>query len=194
MRKIEINFEARQPVRSQIDNMAATFKADILENIYESTCKALYKRHRLTTVRTHAELHMFSRIRKETKLEVFTSVWIGRFCVDLFIPNIGGKIENGKRNMRGLVIEVNGDVHNFEPKMVKDENRVKVLGELGIGVLYVDNPDIDSPEMRNLISKIKDFPRLGWRSKKKVWSRIHAWTIIANNSLSYGGDDDELQK
>lgn len=186
----EIAFELKRPKLDKIDSLITAIPREQLKESYELLCKQLYFEHKMTTIKTTSEQFFASQIRRQTKLEVWTSVWIGRFCVDFFIPGIGGELVGGRRLMKGLVIEINGPVHNFEPKMTKDENRGEVLKALGIGVLSLDNIDLGSKEVRDLIAKVKAMPRLNWRAKQRLKSRIYSWTILANNALYIGGRDE----
>jgi very-short-patch-repair endonuclease len=186
----EILFEQKQPNLKSIDSLIATIPKRQLEESYKVVSRQLFYQNKMATIRTTAELFFANQIKRQIRLEVLPSVWIGRFCVDFFIPGVGGHVVNGRRQMKGLVIEINGPVHNFELKMNKDENRGEVLKRLGIGTLNIDNMDINSHAVRQLIAELKSIPRLNWRAKDRLKKRIYSWTILANNALYVGGRDE----
>lgn len=117
-----------------------------------------------------------------TKTTFLTSMWIGRSNFDFFFPYLAGEI--GKKDrMRGLAIEVDGEVHDLEAKMKKDTNKADALMSIGIGVVHIENCDLNSLPWRNLLNEIKHIPKLDFRAKRRLLANVYAYTILANKDL-----------
>lgn len=186
----EICFEAQRPDLTKIDGLIAAIPADELKIVYESAKEKLIFQNKMATIRTHSEIYFANEVKRHTRLEVLPSVWIGRFCVDFLIPGIGGELIKGRRKLRGLAVEIDGPIHNIEPKMKKDENRRGVLASLGIGLYSIENSDLNSKPVKAFLNELRELPRLSWRAKQRVMSRVYSWTVIANNALYVGGNDE----
>lgn len=182
----EIDFASSDVNLGQIKALSKAIPFKDLQAIYLSTIKRIGAENRQITIRTHSELVIHSYIAKTTRLTILPGFWIGKSCFDFFVPSIGGDLVNGKRSMRGLAIEIDGLVHQYEGKMKKDEHKITMLGKLGIGLLNIENCDIHSPAIAKLISSIQTMPRLSFRSRQSVLRKVYAHTLIVNKALYYG--------
>lgn len=182
----ELIFESEKPDILRIEALAKALGYDQLKSLYQKKTLELNRNHQPATVKTSAEKYLYSHLASATRMEIFTSVWIGRSCVDFFIPGIAGDRASGRAKMFGLIIESNGSVHNYELKMIKDERRMDNFSDLRIGVLNIENYDLGSSQVKNLIDNIRLMPRLSWRSKQRLWARVHAWTLMANSARQSG--------
>lgn len=126
--------------------------------------------------RTHKERTFLKGLKLHSQKQVLPSVRIGGHCVDLFVPNIRSS-ENGTHVMRGLAIEVDGDIHNDEGKMRKDELKNAMLSILGIGMTSIPNWDLREPTVRILQQQLGSFRRLDSRERQRLWRRIYVLTL-----------------
>jgi hypothetical protein len=152
-----------------------------LKTLYSQTVQVLNQRNKAATAKTLYEFRCKKIISHYSNTEVITSFWIGRSNFDLFLPYVAG---SGKSRMKGLVIEVNGAVHDIELKMKKDNGKADMLKALGIGVLSVGNKDLSEENLKKVFSEINSFPRIDFRAKCRLLSTIYSHTILANSRIS----------
>lgn len=140
--------------------------------------------------RTPTERAVLEAITRATGLQFMVSLWIANRNIDLFCPAIGSlyqycqkgqKIDHTPR-MRGLAIEVDGKVHDRELKMKKDNSKLDLLSELGIGCIVIENLDIHSPTVQQLIQNLKNTPRLDTRARERLMRRIYVATLAYHAS------------
>ena len=153
-----------------------------LEQIYTLIVKELSAQNRRAMIQTHHEIRFRRFMARATNTRLYTSVWIGKSNFDFFLPYIAGEM-NGDRRMRGLVIEIDGGIHNFEPKMKKDTLKAEMLLSLGIGTLSLDNNSIYTLNVRRLLRTIKNAPKIDFRASKRLWTNIYAYTILTNKDI-----------
>ena len=137
------------------------------------------KRRHLECLQTYAERRFAHELALATAKDVHCALWIGASCIDLFIPNVRSK-GNGKRVMKGLAIEIDGDSHNYETKMRKDEVKGLMLKCIGIGQTSVANWDLNCISVRNLIEQLKSLRPLDSRDRRRLWRRIQLLTLAAH--------------
>jgi hypothetical protein len=82
--------------------------------------------------------------------------------------------------MRGLAIEVDGDIHNDEAKMKKDELKVRSLAALGIGTLSIANWDFHESVVQHVQRNIGSLKPLESRERRRLWKRIYLFTLAMN--------------
>lgn len=165
-----------------------------LEKAYFKICKSLNAVFKESKT-TYAEIQFCKKLKSKTRLKFFTSFWIINRNVDFFFPSMGtlyprftkGSKILKQRHMRGLAIEVDGDVHNLEVKIKKDENRDELLNKLCIGVTTVKNEDLAIKQINQFISGIRTQDILCTRSKRRIMSKIYFLTIV------YHATDSEMQ-
>lgn len=129
------------------------------------------------TQRTPSEQYLRDLIAVKTKREVYQSIWIGSYCFDLFIPNIRSSFKHPNRVMRGLAIEVDGDSHNFEGKMKKDNQKGIEALFLGIGETHIKNWDFNKKTALDFRLGVSGLKSLDSRERRRLWRRIFCYTI-----------------
>lgn len=149
-----------------------------LSQLYWHIVRSLNVQYKETTERTVSEYVTFCQLRGRTRLQIQRSFWIGNVNVDLFIPAI--KFSGGI----GLVIEVDGTIHDRELKGRKDSSKLKYLHQLGIAVQVIENCDIRNPNavLEMAFRSLKDHQRGCSRSRKLLWRRIYLETIFCHAS------------
>lgn len=187
----EIEFEgSNKPTLNQVNCLRKLLTNNQLNTYYDVASAKLENINCLAIEKTRSELFFRSLLKKHTKLTVYTSFWIGRRCVDFFLPAIGHEnvvirqsedlsIKKSSKGMKGLIIEIDGDIHNRGFKMTKDNNRDDDFLGLEIGVFHIENQDIFSNEIHHIIQKISSMPRLAHRTKIAQLNRIKAFTILS---------------
>lgn len=126
--------------------------------------------------RTSHERQLAYRLMIFTNKAILASTWIGHHCFDLFIPNVRSEIGEGRR-MRGLAIEVDGDVHNLESKMRKDERKSEILQMIGVGQTHIPNLEFNEPTVKIIQERLKGLKPLDSRERRRLWKRIYLITI-----------------
>ncbi len=174
----ELQF-ARKVVKHhlRVQGLIATQCSDkILERKYQEITNRLRKHHRFEPTVTHAELNLRKKIASYTRLKVHSSVWIGNTNVDFLIPAI--RVNSNC----GLVIEVDGLVHNKELKEKKDSFKLDYLQSIGLLVMGVDNFDFRKATVTCFLRNLKTIERACSRKRKNLWRRIYLETILTHAS------------
>ena len=130
---------------------------------------------------TFFENEFFRKLKSSTSLEVLQSTWIGNGCVDIFIPGVAGE-PGASRQMRGLVLEVDGPVHDQESKMRRDEHKRDQLAELRIGTMSLRNESLRHEASLLLVRKIRWMPRLDTRARRRLWRDIYLFTLVLHGT------------
>jgi very-short-patch-repair endonuclease len=149
---------------------------EVLRIRYLQLCDELNSRNKDFEV-TPAERLLVKQLRSYSSKYIKRSVWIGSYCIDIFIPNVRTDLSNTGWVMRGLAIEVDGDVHNYEPKMAKDERKCEELLKLGIGLTHIHNWDFNKNAVQMLKVSYRDLKTQDSRERRRMWNRIYAYTL-----------------
>ena len=169
---------------TKLKALRTLYGSKALELRYLQTCAHLRSRQPLAEQQTHKEHKFLRNLRRHTKLRLLPAFWIGRSCFDIFIPAVRG---GGQNKMRGMVIEIDGPVHQIEGKMKKDEMRGEMLKQFGIAHVGIDNATLDGELPRTLIAELKTFKRLDYRARQRLIGNIQAWTVFVNEKYLPGG-------
>lgn len=150
------------------------------------------------STRTVPQRKVVEKIRSVTKLKVYESVWVGRRSLDIFLPSVAGEL-GGSNRLQGLVIEVDGGIHNNPVKQKKDQSKYNFLHELRIGLVTIENSDTNHPVVLQQIENLKKIPKLDSRAKGRVWRRVYLQTIAYNATNQmwwslFGIDLNEVEK
>ncbi len=157
----------------------------ILEDCYQNVCSTLDFEEGRKTIKTTAEDEFFTKLSKSTRLKFHRSVWIGRRNVDIFCPGVCGTSINRRGiRMRGLVIEVDGPVHDLESKMRRDSTLLIMLTRLGIGMTSIPNSDLREATVKALLEQFKSFERLDTRGRARLMRNIHILTVARNSYMA----------
>lgn len=149
--------------------------------------------------RTKTEEKVFQELRSYYKGQIFRSFWIGNRNVDFFLPSLRGdsalqsiKGFQGSRYFKGLVIEVDGSIHDRKFKMSKDNSKYQLLHKLDIGLLTIENRDMNSEVTLSMLRFIKNLKTVDSRQKRRVFRNVYIKTIasfypdeIINEALSH---------
>lgn len=157
-------------------------KRPTFADLKEAYCKySSSRRSSMECYRTPAERAFLMRVQSASKKAVHTSLWIGAHCTDLFVPNVRSQT-NGHQVMRGLAIEIDGDAHNHEEKMRKDELKLMTLSMIGIGVLSVPNNEFGEKTVQHILGNLNRLRPLDSRDRRRLWTRIYALTLAIHLS------------
>jgi hypothetical protein len=146
---------------------------------YRAVTSLLNCTKRGATQKTAAHANYSRSLRCRTGREIKESFWIGTYNFDIFIPSIWAS-PLSKPRMKGLVIEIDGPVHNYENKMNKDEERIDFLKRLEIGMLSVSNIDSTEGSAERLIQGTAHYFETDSRSRQRQMRAIYIATILCN--------------
>lgn len=153
---------------------------ELLKQLYFNIVSRLNYKYRSCLQRTHSELYYFNQIKAlHPKIKFHHSMWIGNSLADLFFPNIGG-IVTGEKRHHGLIIEVDGAIHDHPGKMKKDENTYDNYRQLGFACHGLKNEDKSERTVINLLKEISHFSKLDSRTTKRVMRRVYIETILVH--------------
>lgn len=149
-----------------------------LKQIYWRIVRSLNVQYKDTTQRTVSEYITFCQLRGRTRLQILRSLWIGNVNVDFFVPAI--KFDGGI----GLVIEVDGTIHDREMKGRKDSSKLEYLHQLGIAVQVIENCDARNPNavLEKAFRDLRYHHRGCSRARKLLWRRIYLETLFCHAS------------
>lgn len=155
-----------------------------LRFMYWKISKRLGKQYNCLTERTSAERMFSYDIFKATKLNVLRSLWIGNVNVDMFFIAIKHK------NAKGLIVEIDGSIHDREFKMCKDTSKLEYLHSLGFMVQVFENTDVYEKQvlLEKFCNRLPYFERCCSRARKILWRKIYLETIF------YHASDSELKE
>ncbi|MCB9061530.1 MAG: hypothetical protein H6622_08420 [Halobacteriovoraceae bacterium] len=139
------------------------------------------------TTKTSYESRVLKKIKESYKGDIFTSMWIGKRNIDIFIPGLRGNtyeqtIQNitKARYFKGLAIEIDGSIHDQEFKMKKDSSKYRQLHALEIGLLTIENRDIKLNFIQKIIRGLIDMPRVDYRQRRRLFRNIFITTLLAH--------------
>lgn len=176
--------------RRKLDNFSKhklrQFSDEFLKLAYEDICRLLNKTHKKQVTVTKFEEELLREIKLHTKLTVHKSHWIGNMNIDLFFPSIKGSglVFNGAA-FNGVGIEVNGEIHEQYIPMIKDNFKYCVLEDMGIMIFVIENCDLNSVTVQNIIKDLKNFKKVNSRTKQRLMSKIYLKTIVEHKRLIF---------
>lgn len=154
---------------------------DQIERTYNALVQYLNKDLPKETTKTLKEDQVYGLIRKRTHMKVLRSIWIKKRNIDLFIPGLYGASKViGVTSFKGLAIEVDGDVHNLQSKMNKDNSKYWQLHDLGIALYTIENHDLYQPSFRAFLDHLPTLPQLDTRGRKRVMRNIYLATLAVH--------------
>lgn len=163
-----------------------------LEKAYIELCSFLNEKYKLEMCQTSFEHLVFQAIQNITRMRVFRSIWIGKRNFDIFIPSVRGKISgefsDSTSNLNGLVIEVDGEIHETYSKMKRDESKFDLLRELKIGVVVIQNNDLKHPAVLDLLDSIPMLAKQDTRARERLFRNIYLKTIVSNKKIILEND------
>jgi uncharacterized HAD superfamily protein len=167
-----------------------------LKKFYDSITNDLSIIYHPCINKTPSEHKVIQFIQDKTNLKFYKSMWIGNRNIDLFCPAVGslypikrkGKKISKVLRTRGIAIEVNGQVHNREFKMKKDDNRDEFLKKISIGVYVIENEDIYSNHVQDKLEKLNQMSRLDHRARQRILRKIYVVTIAFHASNEILGE------
>lgn len=159
-----------------------TKQFDDLKRVYMLITDRLNQEHNRKAGERHqtlSERSVIAKIERSCKLTVHSQVWIGTRCVDIFIPSVAGKFP---KRAKGLIIEIDGSVHDRAAKMKKDQSKENLLRSLGIMCTCLLNENLADKSTQKLLEEIGSMPRLTSREKKRLWKKIYFATILLSGT------------
>ena len=164
---------------SNVNNMT-------LQDVYKGVVEKLNQKYKPETSQTSYEKIFKRTFKQYTRADIVPSVWIGSYCLDLFIARAR------------MAIEINGGIHNTEFKMRKDEHKESYLKHLNIAVANIDNKRT-SKQAPDLAILIKNKKHIGSCNVKRLWREIYIRTITSHTpfdelDLLFGYEQGVCQK
>lgn len=123
---------------------------------------------------TQAEKSFALLCSKKLKREVMQSFWVGPFQFDFLV------FASKRPSYRGIVFEIDGQVHEIESKMKKDSCKDHYISsEFGIIVKHIDNSEVRSPNVEKVLETINLEARLEHKTKLNLLVQISAATMAS---------------
>lgn len=156
---------------------------NLIEKVYKKLCKQLNTKHQGEPARTLKEFQVYKILKKKTKVKILRSIWIKKRNIDLFIPCLRGeRVLQQLNSFKGLVIEVDGDIHNEYGKMKRDNSKYEQLDKLKIALYTIENKDLNEKTFQDLANSFNRLKRLDSRGRKRVLRNVYLATLYAHRS------------
>lgn len=184
-----------QGPKSNLIGNLGEFKAldgKIISKLYKDTVtiqrKSYLEKHGPHNV-TEAERDFHQFFDHLTKKRYEKSFLIGRYWVDVFVPWVSGdesKLKEGplsfiqSEKTTGMIIEIDGSIHDRERKMATDNFRERLFGLLNIPVVRVLNGEVSSQALK-LAQGIRKQKPMATRQNRKLMAKIELVTVLLNN-------------
>ena len=123
-------------------NLPSIISFDEIKKRYTEVRLNAEKEHRKLFTKTEKEKEVLRMLKTYSRMRIDTAVFLSRTSIDLYIHALG------------IIIEVDGDFHDKEGKMIRDNHKIKITQQLGIKFLSIRNEDIKSITVQNLIKDI----------------------------------------
>ncbi len=172
------------PTQVKIDKPSKP-SANKLKALYEVLCLDLNKRYSSEAQTNTAEIKMASILRKHIQLRFHRNVWIGGRNIDFLFENVGHVQGNSNKSIKGFAVEIDGGIHDSQPKMAKDQYLYRMLHNIGIGMICMSNEDAMSEGylLKYLIPVLRNKNlRLSTRDVERVRLRKHLCSILASST------------
>lgn len=173
----QLNLSDQSPLRFPTDGE--------LKDTYQQITYRLNHKYRETLQRNQLEIDWFKLISNNSRFDFHRTVWIGNHNFDVFTASLSLRNKVGVQLSHGLVLEINGPIHDSEAKMKKDSYADESLNRLKIGLFRINSTHTGRyiAEMLNKETKVTDS-----RERRRIWKKIYLETILSH------GTPDEIEK
>jgi len=119
------------------------------------------------------------RLKKESKFKYSRQTVVGPYFLDFFLPGVAIKKDEFAKGLtaKGIVFEIDGNIHEKEFKQKKDFYKDQCLGLLEIFVVRVQNHQAADYRVSKLL-KDKKLNNLDSRSRINLMERISLITLL----------------
>lgn len=164
--------EVKVMPQESIEKHLELLELEKLEVMYKKISTALNSKHNMEAVSTKFEKRFGAYLKSLARVKFFPGFWIGRNCVDIFFQRYG------------LIVEIDGGIHNSEMKMNKDEFRDDYFKKLKLMVKHVENENVWNFVLLFVDAvRTKKIKQVDTRSKNKTLKTIYIKTIARNIKL-----------
>lgn len=148
---------------------------------------------------THEQLEFMEMVKHYSKRRFAESVQFGTFTLDAFTPIFSGKLKSGhitslfknshaksvlsyRQNFlgapNGFVFEVNGKCHDAnQGRINKDAVKANAIHGCNLFLLDISNQDVRKNSTATFLRNLEQLELNCSRTREKIWSRIHLFTI-----------------
>lgn len=152
-----------------------------LKHAYVELSQILNAKYPDIVLRTNSEREISKLLSKNTRLVFQTSVWIGPYNFDIYFDQIRS---DKNHQMRGLVIELDGAIHNLQFKMSKDQHKYEFLQiHLSIGMTSIPNEETKHKMVIKIANRVNSLCRLDHRARIRQRIQVYAATLVAHCCL-----------
>ena len=125
------------------------------------------KEHRKLFTKTEKEKDVLRMLKDHTRMKIDTAVFLNRTSLDLYIHALG------------IIIEVDGNFHDQEGKMIRDNHKINIAQRLGIKFLSIRNEDVKSVTVQDLIKNIcQDTQVLNSIKRRELYLGFMIYTLL----------------
>lgn len=190
VKKIKQVLKLKAPVSSQQFIRGALRRVSdfsCLHEAYMRTCRELQRSRQLENVPSPAEDEFEKQFRKRWRLRLYRQVWIGNLCADFFVPSLGCRSPNFLRGFqsKGIVFEIDGDIHQRQWKLRKDEYKDMALYDLGFSIWRVEDSQVYRRQnLPERLTVLREFGKTCHREQSRIWRTIYLQTLLYHGTQS----------
>lgn len=148
-----------------------------LQSHYDKLVKTLNEQYP-DSYRTTAEKYFLDNLKSKSRLKLDRSFWIGNRNVDLFTPSVKTLPDKESKQSKGVVIEIDGPIHNKKFKICRDEHLGGFLKNFSLPIMSVPNHELHQPVIINFVNKLSKLPKTNHFERSSLYRDIFWKTIL----------------
>lgn len=148
-----------------------------LKEIYGQIVHRLNLKYKESLMRPKMEVDWFKIITCSQRIDFRRTMWIGNHNFDIFTASLALKKQKSSKSNLGLVFEIDGSIHNTEPKMKKDNYVEESLNRLNIGLYRINN--FHKMDIGHILQQTR---RTDSKERRRIWTKIYLETILSHGT------------
>lgn len=151
------------------DLFSSVFRFDEIKREYYRISNEQQVKNKLIYYKTTKEIAFKKILKERTRMKTDATVLFGNSTFDLYVHALG------------IAIEIDGDVHDHEAKMIKDEIKINTCSLLGIKLMSISNKDIKSKTIKSFLDQITTLPTLNSIKRREIFLGVMIYGIMVHN-------------
>lgn len=148
-----------------------------LKEVYGQIVHRLNLKYKESLMRPQMEIDWFKLITNHRRILFHRTIWIGNNNFDLFTASLAFRNQENKKSNLGLVFEIDGSIHNTEPKMKKDLYAEESLNRLNISLYRINK--FHKMDARTILGQTR---MTDSKERRRIWTKIYLETILTHGT------------
>lgn len=147
---------------------------------YSDLAKLLSAQNPKVLEKTSAEKEVAAALKAIGSCHLLTSYWVGRKNLDLLLLGLTGSAHGNGTRFTGAMIEVDGLVHTYAPKLLGDGDKDSLVSLLGILPVRVQNDHVRQARIFEMLRQLCVYTSIDTRARDRLKARIYLVTLFLN--------------